>query len=122
MQNVIITNINNGFLLADKGRLANSFFTRLKGLLGKKSLPQGFGLIIQPCNMVHSIGMKMAIDVLFVSPAEEIIYIIEAMPPNRISPYIHNAGYVIELPTGQVQKTATAVGNTISISQGANYI
>lgn len=116
MPDIIITNNSNGCLLADKGKLADNYFTRLKGLLNKKSMPAGSALIIKPCSMVHSIGMKMYIDVLFVSSTKEVVHIIEAMKPNRVSPFIHNAQLVIELPAGQIQKTATLIGHTVSIT------
>jgi len=115
MQKVIINNTSTGKLLAAGGSIANSFFSRLKGLIGKKIMAQGEGLVIHPCAMVHSIGMKICIDVLFVSISNEIVHIIEKMPPNRISPYIKTAHYVIELPAGQILTTNTNVGHSISI-------
>lgn len=115
MIKVIISNTSNGRLLAEEGSLANNFLSRLKGWLGKKTMPEGEGLIICPCTMVHSMGMKIDIDVLFLSVSNEIVYIIEEMIPNRISPNIKTAHYVIELPAGQVLRTGTAVGHTVSI-------
>lgn len=116
MKKVIINNTSNGRLLAE-GSIANSFLSRLKGLIGKKTMSEGEGLIINPCTMVHSIGMKINIDVLFISETNEIVYIIEKMPPNRISPYVKFARYVIELPAGSIQKTSTIVGHVISLIQ-----
>lgn len=115
MHNAIIFNTTNQQLLATEGTLANTFFTRLKGWLGKKVMPDSEGLIISPCTQVHSFGMKIVIDVLFLSKNNEIVYIMERMIPNKISPNIKNAHYVIELPAGQVLRTGTAVGHIISI-------
>ncbi len=115
MRKTIIFNTSNGRLLAEEGSLANTFLSRLKGWLGKKAMPEGEGLIIYPCTKVHSIGMKIVIDVLFLSRSNEIVYIIKQMSPNRISPHIKNAHYVIELPAGQVLRTGTVVGDTVSV-------
>lgn len=112
MQKYVILNTSNGQLLAEKAVLANKFYSRLKGLLGKKLMPEGEGLIIYPCTMVHSIGMKINIDVLFMSAKNEIVYIIEGMTPNHVSPHVKNASYVLELPAGQVARTCTAVGQS----------
>jgi len=58
----------------------------------------------------------MDIDILFISANNEIVYIIEKMTPNRISPHIKAAEYVIELPAGQVFRTGTIVGHIINIT------
>lgn len=116
MKNLTITNINNGKMLADQIKQADNFFTRLKGLLGVKKLNPGQGIIIVPCNMVHTLGMKISIDVLFVDRTGEIIHIIEAMPPNRFSPHVKKARYVVELSAGQAKKAGLVNGDKISIN------
>jgi uncharacterized membrane protein (UPF0127 family) len=45
--------------------LARTPIARMRGLLGKTGLPPGHGLLILPCNAIHTIGMKFAIDVRF---------------------------------------------------------
>ncbi len=115
MGKTTIINASNGELLAAEGSLANTFFTRLKGWLGKKTMPEDEGLIISPCNQVHSMGMKIVIDVLFVSSSNEIVYLIEKMTPHRISPHIRAAHYVIELPAGQISRTGTELGHRVAI-------
>jgi len=118
MQKVMIENSSTGSILANEGGLADNYLSRLKGLIGKKDMAEGEGLIINPCMMVHSIGMKINIDVLFISKNNEIVHIVENMTPNRISPYIKAAQYVIELPAGQVLRTGTTVGDKINITSG----
>ena len=43
----------DGKILADKVGLANSFFTRLKGLMGKERLEDGEGLLLMHCSSGH---------------------------------------------------------------------
>lgn len=118
MKKIMVINIDNGNILVEKGGLASNFFTRCKGLLGKKEMPPGEGLVLYPCNMVHSIGMQIVIDVLFVSRDNQVIYIIKEMAPNRISDLVNNAHYVVELPAGQACRTGTAIGQKISVIHG----
>lgn len=118
MKKIMVMNIDNGNILVEKGRLASNFFTRCKGLLGKREMFPGEGLVLYPCNMVHSIGMQMLIDVLFVSGDNQVIYMIEEMAPNRISAMVNNARYVVELPAGQACRTNTAIGQKISVIYG----
>lgn len=115
MKKAQIINIDNGTILAGSASIADHFFTRLKGLIGKKTMPKGEALIISPCSMVHCIGMKMNIDVLFVTNTGKIIKIISPMRPGQISPYIRNACYVVELPASQAAQTGTKEGDWIRI-------
>ena len=45
-------------------RLATSFFQRARGLLGTKASKEI--LLLLPCNDIHTVGMRYAIDVAFV--------------------------------------------------------
>ncbi|QGU00104.1 hypothetical protein SYNTR_1510 [Candidatus Syntrophocurvum alkaliphilum] len=112
---VKIINATNGHFLAKIAVYADSFFSRLVGLLGKKSLEEGEGLVLKPCNMVHTIGMRFDIDVLFLSEANEILYIINEMKPQKISPLIKKSVLVVELPAGTIQKTNTQIGDEIEL-------
>ena len=113
MQEMLVFNLSRTKLLCSQAKYANRFFSRLIGLLGKKELLEGEGLIIYPCNMVHSLGMRMRIDVLFLNKTHEVVYGMERMPPNKISPRIKDASYVIELPAGVISQTNTALGDNI---------
>lgn len=113
MQEMMVFNLSRSKLLCSQAKYANRFFNRLIGLLGKKEMLEGEGMIIYPCNMVHSLGMRMSIDVLFLNNTHEVVYCMERMPPNKISPSIKNASYVIELPAGLIAQTKTDLGDNI---------
>lgn len=120
--NINLINNNNGSVLIREGQLANTFRSRLKGLLGWKTLVSGQGMIIFPCNMIHTFGMKIAIDVLFLSENHEVLYIMVNMRPNRFSPRIKNSRYVVELPAGQTVAFNTQVGDRLTVINGPNII
>ena len=113
MQEMMVFNLSSTKLLCSQAQYANRFINRLIGLLGKKEMLEGEGLIIYPCNMVHSLGMRMTIDVLFLNQIHEVVYCMERMPPNKISPHIKDASYVIELPPGLIAQTNTRMGDKI---------
>lgn len=115
MQKAVVINRDNSNIIVEQGELANTFLTRLKGLLGRRIMNPGEGLLIYPCDMIHSIGMKMEIDVLFVSQDNRILHIIERMVPNRISKHIKDSCYVVELPSGQVARTKTRGGQELCV-------
>jgi len=115
MENVIVTNLNNGYTLAFAGVWAATFFKRFRGLLGKKEIRQGEALVLYPCHAVHCIGMRFVIDVVFLDRSGQVIYVIERMKPGSFSPVIKEASCVVELPAGQVSRSETMLGHTLRI-------
>lgn len=91
-----------GQVLASGCWIADRFFPRLCGLLGKKALAEGEALLIYPCNMVHSLGMRFTIDVVFLDAKFTVVYLLTGLKPNRIGPLVREARYALELPAGTV--------------------
>lgn len=113
-----IVNTTRGTLIADQVELARSFWSRGKGLMWRKALPEGFALVIYPETSIHTFFMRIPIDVLFVDRADRVVSIRAAMPPNRpfagVAPW--RGRYVIELPAGVIAATGTAVGDHLEIT------
>jgi len=100
--------------VADHVRRADTFWQRLKGLLGTRVLPIGHGLIIKPCSSVHTFGMNYPIDVLFVDNNHCIIKIVDNMLPSKMS-MASGSKYVVELPAGTAHKAACYVGDILAL-------
>lgn len=102
--------------LATNVWLANNPLTRLKGLLGKKTLQTNQGLWITPCNGVHSCFMQFRFDALFISKSGEVLHIIDDMAPWGFSPMIKGAKSVLELPAGWASQHQVCVGDTLTLT------
>ncbi|MDA8346557.1 MAG: DUF192 domain-containing protein [Thermaerobacter sp.] len=100
--------------LASDAEIAGSFLARLRGLLGRSELPQGAGLVIEPCSSVHGIGMRFAIDVVFLDRNNHVAYAMR-LPRYGFSPIVRGARCAIELPQGTLQATRTARGDIVAI-------
>lgn len=109
----LIKNITKDQIILDEVDFAQNFYTRLKGLLGKKDIKSRCGLIIKPCNSIHTIGMKFTIDVAFISNDNRVIHIINQMSPGKISPIIKNSSYCIETKGGQLDDLTLSIGDEI---------
>ena len=99
--------------LITQGRLADSFWLRLRGLLGATSLQQEEGLILVGEKSIHTLFMKFPIDVLYVDKNYNVIRIDTYMAPYRLGPFVPRSAYVLEMPTGTVTSTATEVGDQL---------
>lgn len=107
--------LTSGRSLAIDLAVADSFFARLKGLLGKRELPQGQGLWIKSCSSVHTFGMKFSIDVAFLDRDLHVVALAKTLRPNRVSPLCLKAVSVLELPAGTLDAAVTLVGDRIEI-------
>ncbi len=104
-------------LLASAVAVADTHWTRLRGLLGLRAsdFRNGNGLWIVPCRGVHTLGMGFPIDVLYLDREMSVIHIQKGMQPWRVAPVNLRAATVLELPSGTAAETETAVGDRIEI-------
>ena len=102
-----------GSVIADRLRVADTHWTRLRGLLGTDGLAPGAGLWITPCRQVHMFGMRYAIDVVFLDRDSRIVALVSELAPWRVSPSVKHAASVIELPEGPPPQPGAAVGKIL---------
>ncbi|MDF2857114.1 MAG: hypothetical protein K0Q87_2965 [Neobacillus sp.] len=106
-----VVNLTNGAELANHVSTADTFFRRLKGLMFTESLPAGHGLLIKPCQSIHTFFMNYSIDVLYLSDNLEIVGMDEAIKPSKVGKYQKRAASVLELPAGTIRKTGAKIGH-----------
>jgi uncharacterized membrane protein (UPF0127 family) len=106
----------HGLVVASRLRPAHSHWTRLRGLIGTASLPEGHGLWIRPCRQVHMFWMRYAIDVVFLDGEQRIVAVVENLPPRAISPKVSIATSVLELPVGTIARAGLTPGTRIDIA------
>jgi uncharacterized membrane protein (UPF0127 family) len=114
---MMILNVTRKTCVATTSRLADSFFSRLKGLLGTAGLAEGAALVITPCSSIHTFGMAYPIDVLFIGDDNKVLRIISSFSPGRAA-CCGNSRCVIELPAGAAEVSQTQVGDEITIKKG----
>ena len=114
---LIVTNMTRGTVLADRCRRAGSFLARGRGLMFESSLPEGNGLVIDPCSSIHMFGMRFPLDVLYVDRHDRVVRVQEGIKPWRIGPlHTPDARYVIELPVGTIARTGTRPGDQLLLT------
>jgi uncharacterized membrane protein (UPF0127 family) len=103
--------------LSNELEIANSHWTRLKGLIGTPAsrFYDGKGLWIVPSHGVHTIAMRYAIDVVYLNEQRRVVMLQESVVPWRVTPICLEAETVLELPQHTVFRTHTAVGDEIEI-------
>jgi uncharacterized membrane protein (UPF0127 family) len=114
---VAVLNTTRSTVLGEKIRVAGTSLRRLVGLLGKRGLEPGTGLLIIPSQAIHTVAMRFAIDVVFVDRHWRVTHLRPAMVPFRLTGLHWKARCVLELPSGVIAQTSTAVGDQLSITE-----
>jgi len=111
---MILVNASRKTVVAGHCRFANSVLKRMVGLLNRRSMNEGDGLLLDRCYGIHTIGMRFPIDVLFLDKDLRVMRAVEALPPYRTC-IVKQAVYVLELPTGAIRRSQTGKDDQIQI-------
>src|SRR5437899_10281140 len=112
----VVRNRTRGATLASNVRLADTPAARRTGLLKHDRLEAGEGLWIYPTQAIHTFGMRFAIDVAFIDRRMRVKRIYHQLRPFRLTSLVWSAKSVLELPSGSLADTQTAVGDELQIS------
>ena len=102
-----------GTTLGTRIGLADRWWLRLRGLLGRGGLEPGEGLILRPCRAVHMAGMKFPLDVAFLDRQGGVVATYSALAPGGRTKWHSAAAQALELPAGTLAATGTRDGDTI---------
>jgi len=86
----------------------------MRGLLGRRSLPAGEGILLKPARSVHTFFMRFPIDVVFVDSQLAVVGIAAALPPWRTAAE-RSAFSVLELAAGECERRRVAVGDVLLV-------
>lgn len=87
-----------GEIIATQIKTANTFWSRLVGLMFRAPLPPGEGLLLSPCPQIHTCFMRFSIDAVFCDKSGRVLYVKENMKPWRLGRFVRGGYYTLELP------------------------
>src|SRR5882757_956649 len=114
----LIHNVTRGLTLATYVALAGTSEARRRGLLDAESLDTGSGLWIVPCEAIHTFGMKVRLDIVFLDKNLQVRKISSDLGPWRMSVCLR-AHSVLELPVGAVARSGTQIGDHLEKTRRA---
>jgi uncharacterized membrane protein (UPF0127 family) len=109
-----LTNSQSGLRLAGRVCLAGESRLRRKGLMGVEAMDREAGLWIMPCEAIHTFGMKMPIDVVFLDRKYKVRKLREGMRPGRVAVCLQ-ATSVVELRSGAIAESQTKLGDQVQV-------
>lgn len=111
-----VYNKSKGTSLGTEIKIAASFWTRLKGLLGKSYLKAGDGLLLTPCQSVHGLGMRFSCEAIYLDAHNRVLHIM-ILEPGKLGPFMSKARSVVELPLGTVSRSCTEAGDLLVVQE-----
>ncbi|MEB3221668.1 MAG: DUF192 domain-containing protein [Candidatus Sericytochromatia bacterium] len=102
-----------GATVAERVRVADTWASRLVGLLGTPALAPGDGLLLVPCNAVHMLGMRYAIDVAYLDGQGLVVSLTHQLRPGRVGWPVRGARAVLELSAGRLAEVGVQAGDQL---------
>lgn len=109
-----IVNATRSSTVCEQAVLADRPFARMRGLLGRRELPAGQGLLLTPAPSIHTAFMRFAIDALFLDKDLQVLRIAERLAPWRMA-FQRRARSVLELPAGEAARVGVRVGDRLAL-------
>jgi uncharacterized membrane protein (UPF0127 family) len=102
-----------GRVVCERCEIAKTVVARMRGLLGRRSLEPGHGLLIVRTSSIHTVGMAFAIDAVFLDRQLRVRSIAADVRPVRIV-WRRGSRSVLELPAGEAARVGLRVGSELS--------
>lgn len=117
MKTVRVVNRTRDAELARRARVADTRWTRLRGLLGRPRLEPGEGLVIAPSRGVHTWAMGYSIDVVLVEADGRVAATYPELEPWSRTSFHGEAARAVELPAGTIEATGTRAGDRVETAR-----
>lgn len=70
-------------VLGVDAEVAHTFAERAKGLIGRRTLAPGQGMLIERCNAIHTFFMRFPIDATFLDRSGRVVKVVRNIRPWR---------------------------------------
>jgi uncharacterized membrane protein (UPF0127 family) len=108
----VAVRFESGRTVCERCVLADTALARMRGLLGRRELPSGEGVLLRPASSVHTAFMRFAIDAVFLDRDLEVIKVVAGLRPWRTASGRH-AKAVLELAAGECDRRGLRVGDRL---------
>jgi uncharacterized membrane protein (UPF0127 family) len=113
-----VTVLSRAGSVCESCAIADTIWSRLRGLMGRRGLESGEGLLLRPAGSVHTCFMRFAIDVVFLDSESRVLAVSPAVRPWRLR-LQRGARAVLELPAGEAERVGIAAGDHLAVGGSA---
>ncbi len=101
-----------GRIVCARCEVAETVAARTRGLLGRRELPAGEGLLIKPTFSIHTFFMRFPIDAVFLDRSGLVVDVVRRLKPWRTATRLR-ARAVLELAAGEAERITLRVGERL---------
>jgi len=117
---LVLRREDDGKVVCERCLVADTAFRRLRGLLGRRELSPGDGIVLRPGWSIHTAFMLFPIDVAFVDADQVVVKVVENLKPFRAS-LCRGARDVVELAAGEAARRGLKPGDRLAwAARGVN--
>jgi uncharacterized protein len=113
-----VTVLSRARVVCESCPIADTMWTRLRGLMGRRELEPGEGLLLRPSGSVHTCFMRFAIDIAFLDSELRVLAVSPGVRPWRLR-LQRGARAVLELPAGEADRVGIAPGDQLTVECSA---
>ena len=103
-------------MVCERCVVAGTPLRRMKGLLGRRDLPRGVGLLLRPASSIHMLFMRFPIDAVFLDKRLVVRKVAPDVRPWRLR-FARGARSVLELAAGEAGRRGLAAGQQLSLKE-----
>jgi uncharacterized protein len=104
-------------VVCERCRVADGPLSRLRGLMGRRELPRGDGLLLKPAPSIHTCFMRFTIDAVFLDAGMHVVAVKPDLAPWRLAGQ-RGARAVLELPAGEARRVGVVAGTKLELAGG----
>jgi len=108
----VVLRREDGSIVCERCVHADTALMRMKGLLGRRDLPRGEGILLKPASSVHMAFMRFPIDAVFLDRDLRVVKIAADLKPWRAAGS-RGAKAVLEIPAGEAGRRGLSVGDRL---------
>ncbi|NBT58960.1 DUF192 domain-containing protein [bacterium] len=95
-------------------KVANTFFSRFIGLMGKSFVADDNAIIFPRCNSIHTFFMRIPIDIIFVSESGKVVRVFSQFRPWKLLLPVKGAVHSIEVSSQGADRNGIRIGDQLT--------
>src|SRR5262245_46280826 len=99
---LVLRRESDGRVLCESCVVADTMWRRLRGLLGRRRLPKGEGIVLRPGWSIHTAFMRFPIDIVFIDADQVVMRVVPRLGPWRTA-FCRGAHDIVELAGGECE-------------------
>jgi uncharacterized membrane protein (UPF0127 family) len=103
----------DGRVVCERCLVAARPLRRMRGLLGRRTLPSDEGLLLRPAGSIHTAFMRFPIDAVFLDRDNRVVKVVSDLAPWRTAAF-RGARAVLELQAGEAARRGLRAGICLS--------